>query len=170
MSEQRLPVDLSVEDAAADLVDCARRAEDAIRRLAHLALQEPALTPAEVDVVLSHLAEAVAGLPQVASQLGNILHRSRDIHLLAMDGMTADTDPNLAVDTARLHLDAVREPAVETYRHLNAGRNASAHIRATPRIADSYDTPAESGRADRSRPEEWRPPAPRSPNPSGPAR
>ncbi len=43
-----------------------------------------------------------------------------------MDGMTATTDPDLAVDTARLHLDRLRGPAVQAYRHLDAARNEAA--------------------------------------------
>ncbi|WP_148615810.1 hypothetical protein [Nocardioides rubriscoriae] len=117
------------------LIDCARHAEDALRQLArltHPGPRAPGLTPAEVDTALSHLAEAIAAVPQVASQLGAILDQSRHTHLLAMDHMTATTDPDLAVDAARCHLDALRSPAVQTYRHLNAARNEAAHICAHP--------------------------------------
>ena len=42
-------------------------------------------------------------------------------------------DPAIAIDTARLHLDAVREPAIDLYRRLDAAHNETAHISATPR-------------------------------------
>lgn len=97
-----------------EITDCARAAEDAVRRLAHLTIGRPSLTPADVDTVLAHLAEIIATVPQVATQLSRILDHSRDRHLLAMDGMTATTESDLAVETARVHLDAVRDPAVAT--------------------------------------------------------
>lgn len=109
-----------------------------MRELAHLTVRSPELTPADVDTVLSHLAETIAALPQVAGQLGGILDRSRQTHLLAMDGMTGTTDPDLAIDTARHHLDQTRHPAVETYRHLNAARNEVAHISATDLVDESW--------------------------------
>ncbi len=49
------------------LIDCARHAEDALRQLARLTYpgpRAPGLTPAEVDTVLSHLAEAIAAVPK----------------------------------------------------------------------------------------------------------
>lgn len=144
-------------NAADDLIACARTAEDAVRRLAHLTLHAPDLAPADVDTVLSHLAETVAALPQVAGQLRVILDRACQIHPLAMDGMTQTTDPDLAIDTARHHLDQSRGPAVETYRHLNAARNEVAHIR----ITDAVDESEPNGLAVsqwRTRPEHREPP------------
>lgn len=69
---------------ADELTACACQAQTAIRRLAHLTLDAPSLTPAEIDVVLGYLAETVAALPQVAAHLGDILARTKDTHLLAM--------------------------------------------------------------------------------------
>ena len=151
-----------------ELSDCARQAENAVRRLAHLTIRAR-LTPAEVDDVLGHLAETVAALPQVAAQLGGILDRSRDTHLLAMDGMTATPDPDLAIDTARLHLDELRGPALQTYRHLNTARNEVAHISATA-LADGFDVDAEPETGvHHRRPEDHQPPGP-GPDRPGPGR
>ena len=126
-----------------ELEGCARQAEDAVRRLAHLSISRPSLTPAEIDTILGHLGETLAALPQVAAQLGDILDQARETYLLAVDGATTTTNPDLAVDmaidTARLHLDELRGPAVLTYRHLNAARNETAHISATP--LDNYAAP-----------------------------
>lgn len=161
-----------------EITDCARVAEDAIRRLAHLTIGRPSMTPADLDTVLAHLAETIAAVPQVATQLSRILDRSRDTHRLAMDGMTATTDPDLAVDTARLHLDAVRDPAIATYRHLDSARNEAAHIRASPRVDAAGDAdalhiteeiPAPGGAGSRRR-EDREPPDSLEPNRQGPAR
>lgn len=156
MTERR-PTASWKDPAAADLVDCARHAEDAIRRLAQMTRQELAFTPAEVDTVLSHLAETVAALPQVAGQLSDILTRTRDTHLFAMDGMTATTD--LAIDTAQHHLDEARHPAVETYRHLNAARNEVAYISVIHDLEDDPPPEHSTPVARRHRPEERHPPA-----------
>lgn len=144
----------------------AQQAEDSMSGLAHLGMAEPSLSPAEVEVVLGHLAETMATVPQVAAQLGRVLNRSKDTRQLAMDGMTSTTDPNLAVDIARHHLDEVRDPAVQTYRHLNAARDEVAHISATP-LEETLDA---HGGALRPRAEDRRPPSAPSPGRNGPAR
>lgn len=168
--------DPAMDPAIVEMIECARAAEDAIRRLAHLATGRPAMTPADIDSVLAHLAETVAGLPQVATQLSSILDRSKHTHWLAMDDMTATTDPELAIDTARRHLDALRTPAAATYRHLNGARNEAAHISASPRIdaADARDVaeeidPTASGTRPQ-RPEDHEPPRCCGPSRHGPAR
>jgi hypothetical protein len=150
-----------------ELDQCAQQAEGALRRLAHLTLARPELTPAEVEIVLGHLAETLAAVPQVAAHLSSILDRSRDTHLLAMDALTATTDPELAIDTARLHLEELRDPAVQTYRHLNAARNQTAHISATP-LDEVDDVPSTDVRDPRWRHEHRPPPA--GPSRRGPAR
>lgn len=157
-------------DPGAELSRCARQAEDAVRRLAHLSISRPSLTPAEVDTVLSHLAETLAALPQVATQLADILDQTRDTHRLAMDDMTATTDPDLALDTARLHLEELREPAARTYQRLNAARNEVAHISATP-LPDHLYTVEAPEPGDRHRRREHRQPPPAAgPALRGPAR
>lgn len=151
-------------DAVDELVVCASQAEDAIRRLARLTLQAPTLLPADIDRILGHLAETVAALPQVATQLGQNLDRARDAHDLAMDHMTATTDPELAIDTARLHLNQARHPALATYRRLNAARTEVAHISATPIDDVEVFHPGPTPR----RPKESQPPT--RPPTRGPAR
>ena len=123
---------LDSSDPGTEMAQCAAQADDAIRRLARLTVNQPALTPADIDTILGHLADSVAALPQIATQLAQILERSGETHRLSMDLMTATARPELAIDTARLHLEALRRPARETYRHLNAARNETAHISATP--------------------------------------
>jgi hypothetical protein len=113
-----------------ELAGLARQAEIAVRRLTHLTISSPDLTPAEIDTVLGHLAETVAALPQAVTQLGRILQTSRETHQLEMDGMTPTTDPDRAITTARLHLTAVRDTATATHHHINEARNQVAHIRA----------------------------------------
>lgn len=158
-----------------EITDCARAAEDAIRRLAHLTIGRPSMVPADVDTVLAHLAATTAAVPQVATQLGKFLDRSRDTHRLSMDGMTATTDPDLAVDTARLHLDAVRDSAIGTYRHLNSARNEVAHIIASPPVAATdaleitEEMPAPGGAGSRRHPDR-EPPSSLGPSRQGPAR
>lgn len=113
---------------ATEVISCARAAENAIQQLCRATLSRPSMTPAEVDTVLAYLAAATAALPQVANQLGDILEQARDEHLLQMDSLTETEDPDLAIGTARLLLDAVREPALGLFRTLDAARNETAHI------------------------------------------
>jgi len=158
-----------------EITDSVRMAEDAIRRLAHLTIGRPSMTQADLDTVLAHLAATIAAVPQVATQLGRILDRARDTHRLSMDGMTATTDPDLAVETARLHLDAVRDSALGTYRNINSARNEVAHINAGPPV-DATDAvqvteelPAPGGAGSR-RHEDREPPSSLGPSRQGPAR
>ena len=90
-------------DEASQVISSARAAEHAIQHLCRTTLSRPSMTPAEVDVVLAHLADAVAALPQAARQLGDILAQARQDHVLEMDTLTETQDPDLAVETARLH-------------------------------------------------------------------
>ncbi len=45
-----------------------------------------------------------------------------------MDAMTDESDPAMAIGVARLHLKEARGLAVDLHKHLNAARNATAHI------------------------------------------
>ncbi len=96
-------------DEASQVISSARAAEHAIQHLCRTTLSRPSMTPAEVDVVLAHLADAVAALPQTARQLGDILAQAKEDHVLEMDTLTETEDPDLAIDAARLHLDGVGE-------------------------------------------------------------
>jgi hypothetical protein len=116
---------------AAEALDHASAAENAIRQLCRATLLRPSMTPAEVDVVLAHLAAAAAALPQVASQLSDIREQSRHDHTLAMDSLTDTEDPELAIDSARRHLDEISEPATRLYRLLDTARQTTAHIAVT---------------------------------------
>jgi hypothetical protein len=117
-----------------DVLACALQAEDAIRRLARITIDRPSLTPADIDTVVASLAEAVAALPQAATQLADMLRDARKDWQLTMDSMSDTRDPTIAIDTARLHLDAIRRPAVEIYRHLDAAHQDTAHIAIDHRI------------------------------------
>jgi hypothetical protein len=111
-----------------EMTESARAAADAIQQLCRATLSRPAMTPAEVDVVLGHLAAAAAALPQTARQLGDILEQAADHYMLQMDALTETVDPGLAIETARLHLDALNEPALEVHCNLAAARHETAHI------------------------------------------
>ena len=78
------------------MISSARAAEHAIQHLCRTTLSRPSLTPAEVDVVLAHLADAVAALPQASRQLGDILVQAKEDHVLEMDTLTETEDPDLA--------------------------------------------------------------------------
>lgn len=115
------------------------------------------MTPADVSAVLADLAAATAALPQVAGQLGDILKRATDDYLLEMDATADGGDPARAVEKARLHLGAIRGPALDLSRLLDAAHNETAHVAATDRPA----RPAWREANDTSRvrrPEERRPP------------
>lgn len=116
-------------DQAGQVISSARAAENAIQQLCRTTLTRPSMTPAEVDTVLAHLAEAVAALPQAARQLGDILAQTKDDHALETDNLTDIEEPDLAIDAARLHLDGVGEAALGLYRQLDAAHNETAHIR-----------------------------------------
>lgn len=48
--------------------------------------------------------------------------------MLVMDSLTEIEDPDLAIDTARLHLEGVCDAALDVYRLLDVARNETAHI------------------------------------------
>ncbi len=158
--------DSPTDEPGATLAQSAADADNAVIRLAHQLASNPAATPADVDVVLAHLANTVATLPQVAQRLALVLDRSQSTWELSMDEMTSTTDPDVAVDTARAHLDALDQPLRETYRHLNAARNEAAHIRANP--PEDYDQPTTRSRP--RPPEERGAPHSPAPGPRGPYR
>jgi hypothetical protein len=123
-------------DGASRVISSARAAEQAIQHLCRTTLSRPSMTPTEVDVVLSNLADAAAALPQAARQLGDILTQAKEDHVLKMDSLTETADPNLAIDTARRLLDGVREPALSLHRLLDAAHNETAHIAVTDRLVE----------------------------------
>jgi predicted RNA-binding Zn ribbon-like protein len=140
-----------------EVMDCARAVETAIQQLCRASGSRPRMTPADVSAVLADLAAATAALPQVASQLGDILQRATDDYLLKMDATADGGDPARAVETARLHLGAIRGPALDINRLLDAAHNETAHLAAIdrpPRLGwrDVNDTSRVH------RPEERRPP------------
>lgn len=93
------------------------------------------MTPAKVDIVLAHLADAAAALPRAARQLGDILPQAKENHVLQMDTLTEIEDPDLAINAARLHLDGVGEAAGGLYRLLDAAHNETSHIAVADRLA-----------------------------------
>jgi len=105
----------------------------------------------------------------VAAQLGDILDQAKDDYRLAMDSMTTPVDPAIAIDTARRHLDAVREPAIDLYRRLDAARNETAHISASPRDDELDESRPPARGARHWRPEDHQRPGARDHRP-GPAR
>jgi len=115
-------------EEASQVISSARAAEHAIQHLCRTTLSRPSMTPAEVDTILAPLTAAAAALPQPARQLGDILAQARQDHVLEMDTLTETQDPDLAVEPARLHLDAISDPALEVHRHLAAAHNEAAHI------------------------------------------
>lgn len=144
---------------ADEVIDRARAAEKAIQQLCHATIGRPSMTPAEIDASLAHLASAAAALPQAARQLGRILERAKYDYTLEMDTLTETAEPDLAVDTACLHLEAVREPALSLYRLLDAAHNETAHIRATDHLDDYTDWHATSSASFARRPEDREPPS-----------
>jgi len=116
---------------SAEVAEVARAVEDAIRQLARMTVDRSSMTPADVDVVLVSLASGIAALRQATAQLSDILDQARNDYVLSTDDLTESTDPDFTLDTARLHLDAVRQPAVEIYRHLDAAHQQTARLSAT---------------------------------------
>lgn len=150
--------DTDLASEAAEVIDAARAAEHAIQHLCRTTLTRPSMTPAEVDIVLAHLADAAAALPQAAQQLGDILAQTKEDHLLEMDTLTEIQDPDHAIDTARLHLDGVGEAALSLYRHLDAAHNETAHIAVGDRLAKRTEEDARDSNSRARRPEDRQPP------------
>lgn len=113
---------------ATEALQHAQATETAVQDLCRATLSRPALTPAETADVLSHLAAAVATLPQASAQLAEILDHAKSDQVLETDSMSDTNDPTLAVDTARLHLEEAREAAVVLYRLLDAAHQQTAHL------------------------------------------
>ena len=145
-------------DETSQVISAARAAEHAIQHLCRTTLTRPSMTPAEVDVVLAHLADAAAALPQAARQLGDILAQTKANHVLEMDTLTEIEDPDLAIDAARLHLDGAGEAALSLYRLLDAAHNETAHIAIVDRLAKHTDEHAPETPPLLPRPENRQPP------------
>lgn len=144
-----------------ELTDFARAAADAIQQVCRATSARPRMTPAEVADVLADLAAAVAALPQVAGELSTILEQTQCRHALQMDGMTETEDPDLAIDVARRHLNAIGEPTLGLYRLLDAAHNETAHIAVADRVGRRGEDAHQIGSII-GRPEHRRPPPTRS--------
>lgn len=125
------------DGAVDEVLAAALSVEDAVRCLCRATLTRPRLAPPEVDAALAHLTAAAGALPQVVSQLGDILERADRNHRLEMDHLAETQDPDMAIDTARHHLHDVRELAFDLYRNLDAAHNQTAHIATRPATADT---------------------------------
>ena len=84
--------------------------------------------PAETSDELAEFTDLAAALPQAFAQLSSTLERALADQVLSMDSMTDESDPAMTIGVARLHLEEARGLAVDLYKHLNAARNATAHI------------------------------------------
>ncbi|GAB6986633.1 hypothetical protein [Nocardioides pyridinolyticus] len=84
--------------------------------------------PAETSDQLAEFADLTAALPQAFSQLSSTLEQALTHQVLSLDSMTDESDPAMAIGVARLHLEEARGLAVNLHKHLNAARNATAHI------------------------------------------
>ena len=84
--------------------------------------------PAETSHQLAEFAELAAALPQAFSQLSSTLEQAVADQVLRMDAMAEETCPSMAIGLARLHLEEARELAVDLHKHIDAARNATAHI------------------------------------------
>ncbi|WP_188785338.1 hypothetical protein [Nocardioides phosphati] len=105
-----------------------RAAAEAVRELCRRTTALPAMTPATVADALANLAELAAALPQASAQLGRILEQAAQEQNLAMDGMTEETDPRMAIDVARYQLEEVRDVGVDLHKRLDIAFNAVSHI------------------------------------------
>jgi hypothetical protein len=81
---------------AAEVIDHARAAEKAIQQLCRATLGRSGMTPADVDIVVAHLAVVAAALPQAARQLGDLLAQANNDYVLQMDNVTETADLDLA--------------------------------------------------------------------------
>jgi hypothetical protein len=149
MDEQDTPV-----DQAGQVTSSARAAEHAIQQLCRTMLTRPSMTPAEVDIVLAHLADAAAALPQAARQLGDILAQTKEDLVLEMDTLTEIEDPDQAIAAARRHLDGAGEAALRLHRLLDAAHNETAHISVGDRLPRHTEEHARDSNPRARRPED----------------
>lgn len=84
--------------------------------------------PAETSDQLAEFADLAAALPQAFSQLSSTLAQASADQVLSMDAMPDESDPSMAIDLARVHLEEARILAVDLHKQLNAARNATSHI------------------------------------------
>ena len=85
-------------------------------------------TPAQTSDQLAEFADLTAAFPQAVSQLSSTLEQALATQWLSMDSTTDESDPAMAIGVARHHLEEARGLAVDLHKHLNAARNATAHI------------------------------------------
>ncbi len=85
-------------------------------------------TPSATSDQLAEFADLVGALPQAFSQLSSTLEHAAADQVLSMDAVTDESDPAMAIGVARLHLEEARGLAVDLHKHLDAARNATAHI------------------------------------------
>ena len=78
--------------------------------------------------------------------------------MLEMDTLTATHDPDLAIDTARRHLDRAGDVALGLYRLLDAAHNETAHIATADRQSGHADQDAQDYTSGVRRPEDRRRP------------
>lgn len=117
------------------------------------------MTPAEVDIILAHLANAAVALPQAARQLGDILEQAKDDYVLEMDTLTDTLDPGLAIGAAQLHLDGAGNAALGLSRLLDSAHDETAHIAGGGRLAKRTDEDARDSNPRARRPEDRQPPS-----------
>jgi len=106
----------------------AKAACDHIYGLNRATMWERDQTPADTSTQLADLAALAAALPQACSQLSTLLEQARQTQILSIDSSSAESDPAMAIDVARLHLDEARGYAVDLHKFLDAAHQATAHI------------------------------------------
>jgi hypothetical protein len=111
-----------------DATGHARTAREHVFGFNRITMWERDRIPAETSDQLAEFADIAAALPQACSQLSSTLEQALASQVLSMDSMTDESDPSMAIGVARLHLEEARGLAVDLHKHLNAARNATAHI------------------------------------------
>ena len=106
----------------------ARRAREHVFGFNRITMWQRDQIPAETSDQLAEFADIAAAFPQAFAQLSSTLEQALANLVLSMDSMTDESDPSMAIGVARLHLEEARGLAVDLHKHLNAARNATAHI------------------------------------------
>jgi len=117
----------------------AKAAREHIYGLNRATMGERDQTPSETANQLADLAALAAALPQACSQLATLLEQARDHQVLRMDAASAESDPAMAIDVARLHLEEARRYAVDLHKLLDAAHQATAHI-VSDGVYDGHDS------------------------------
>jgi hypothetical protein len=119
----------------------ATQAAEAIRAMNHLTLgsTEALSSPAELDDVITALAQVTARLPQLLTQLASWLGTQHQPGWLRLDAFSPHPDPRTAIGEAIKDLTAASSCARQAGRALHCAHHTLAHLALATADGDEDD-------------------------------